>query len=180
MMRPLKSFWTPPWMPFLAQRQKLQWKFWTQKEVFFLILILKSEAVLARCGCSLSTASVRDNAFTSKCLISCQESHLGGGAGPLFSLLHAVFLPLRTVASEKQQVSAIVRCGFFFLFPYPFVVLTEGETMLVRIYRQWFFPQGLKGCNYLSLLKRALKAQNRSPHWSVTRKGLKEEGMGEK
>lgn len=91
-----------------------------------------------RSSCLLSTANVLDNAFKSKCLISCQESNLGHAVGPLFCfLLHVVFLLLRTSVWEKQQVSGMV----VFFSPYPFVVLTEGETMLVRIYRQLFSPR---------------------------------------
>lgn len=115
MMRPLKSFWTPPWMPFLAQRQKLQWKFWTQKEVFFLILILKSEAVLARCGCSLSTASVRDNAFTSKCLISCQESPPRRWRGPFILLSASCGVPPAKNCGFRKATSQC-RSSLWFFF----------------------------------------------------------------
>lgn len=54
-------------MQFLAHRQKLQWKFWTQKEVFFWSSSWNQERS-RRGSCWLSTASVFDNAFTSEML----------------------------------------------------------------------------------------------------------------
>lgn len=79
----------------LGTKTKAAVKILDSKGGILLILILKSGAVLAH-SCLLSTANVLDNAFKSKCLISCQESNLSHIVGPLFwFLLHMVFLPLR-------------------------------------------------------------------------------------
>lgn len=163
-------------MPFLAQRQKLQWKFWTQKEVFFWSSSWNQERSW-RHGCWLTAASVLDNTFKSKCVISCQESRLHHDSG-FFILVRAScgFPPARSNGCRKSNKS-VARLLFFFL---SVCCSHQGGNNVGENLSTIIFPQSLQGCNYLPLLKSALRAEHWSPHCSVTRETLRKEGMGEK
>ena len=90
-------------------------------------------------------------------------------------VLHVVFLLLGAMAAEKAT-SQWPGC-FFFL---SVCCSHQGGNNVGENLSTIIFPQSLQGCNYLPLLKSALRAEHWSPHCSVTREILRKEGMGEK